>query len=322
MRDEPLFTDLMTQYGNSLRVPGFALSYWKYIGANSYQKANIQPSAAPYPVILISHGLGTGKMLHTSQAENLASHGYIVMGIDHTYSSAATLFPDGTITSFTTELPNENFQQEAGELEQIWLADIKYILQQLQPLNEGHIQEATSFQHQIDLKHIGIMGHSFGGATAYDALKTNPELIAGINMDGTLTNSDEPDDKSEGNKPFLFLFSDSFVKNSAQLSANTSIPQEARQLLEKEQRIIRHTIQQGGYGVHIQGTEHFNYTDLQLYSDLLKYTGMTGEIDGKRGSELVNKLILQFFDQALKGTATPPWSELSSTYPEVEMYQP
>jgi len=35
----------------------------------------------------------------TALAEDLASHGYVVAGIDHTYESHATAFPDGRVTT-------------------------------------------------------------------------------------------------------------------------------------------------------------------------------------------------------------------------------
>lgn len=319
------FSNVMNGYGNSFGLPSFTLKYWKYIGANSYQAAEIQQKVTSYPVVLISHGLGTSKMLHTSQAENLASHGYIVIGIDHTYSSVATLFPDGKVTTFTTELSDKNIQAASGKLEQIWLEDIKYMLEQLEVLNQGDVEGAARFQDRLDLSRIGIMGHSFGGAVAYDAVQANPNLLAGINMDGTLLNSADPEDFSENlsgeNKSFLFMFPDSFVQNSTELPENTSISQEISQLMKKERKIINHHIQHGGYGIHIKGTEHFNFTDLQLYSNLLKYTGMTGKIDGKRGAEIVNSLIIQFFDQTLKDKAAPPLSDITLTYPEVEFYQ-
>lgn len=56
----------------------------------------------------------------------------------------------------------------------------------------------------------------------------------------------------------------------------------------------------GGGKLYIKGTAHFNFTDLQLYSSLLKYTGMTGSIDGGRSNEIVNQLVLDFFNRHLK----------------------
>jgi hypothetical protein len=49
-----------------------------------------------YPVVFLSPG-GNGSFLeqHAAQAEELSSHGYVVVGISHTYESLVTVFPDG-----------------------------------------------------------------------------------------------------------------------------------------------------------------------------------------------------------------------------------
>lgn len=52
--------------------------------------------------------------------------------------------------------------------------------------------------------------------------------------------------------------------------------------------------------VYIEGTEHYNFTDLQLYSKLLKQLGMTGDIDGERSADIVNRVRFGFFQQAFK----------------------
>lgn len=318
MMNTQSFRDLMDQYGQSLGTSGLALQYWKYIGANSYQEAPVK-QGGPYPVVLVSHGLGNSKMLHTSQAENLASHGYIVIGIDHTYSSIATLFPNGKVTPFKTEFSDDNFQEEAMKLETVWLADIKYILEQLQLINNGDIKEAAQFQHHLDLSAIGMMGFSFGGATAYDAVKEYPELTSGINMDGTLINVGE---EALENKPFLFLMSDFVAEIGNQLSTNPSIPENTLQLLKKEQEMINHTLQHGGYAFHLKGADHYNFTDLQLYSNALSYIGMTGKIKSRQSAEIVNALIVQFFDQTLKKDEAKSLSDLMKMYPEIKSYKP
>lgn len=326
MMKEPSFTALTTQFANSLGIPQFVLQYWKYIGANSYSEAQVLRTDAPYPVVLMSHGLGTMRMLHTSQAENLASHGYIVLGMDHTYSSAATLFPDGKVTAFMTPFSNDHFQDDAVQLGERWLEDIKYMVQQIKHINNGDVKEAMQFHQLLDLNAVGIMGHSFGGAVAFEAINLIPELSAGINMDGTLINANR---KNEENKPFLFMVSDFLAISSSELANNRNIPKDALEHLKKEREVIDDTIQKGGYAVNIKGTEHYNYTDLQLFSNLLSYTGMTGKIEGKRSAEIINELIIRFFDQTLNSQSPKQESsknenissllKIKETYPEVKI---
>ena len=53
-------------------------------------------SRQKYPVVILSPGLGNSRLVYSVRAQSLASHGYIVVSIDHPYD-ALTEFPDGTI---------------------------------------------------------------------------------------------------------------------------------------------------------------------------------------------------------------------------------
>ncbi|MFD1776078.1 alpha/beta hydrolase family protein [Paenibacillus rhizophilus] len=295
-QDPQIFHNYISAFAEGLHLPAFALDYWKYARSHSFHDAPVLPSLKPYPLVIISHGLGTSRMLHASQAENLASHGYIVAAIDHTYSTAATAFSDGRITGFKTELSAEDIYDKAPAIGEIWTQDVEFVLNQLDSLNAGRVE--SDFKGKIDLDNVGIMGHSFGGATAYNAAYTIDKIKAGINMDGSLLELD----RDQLNKPFMFLQSDASA-NIIEALDDPAVPEEIRERFAKETQIARHVVERGGKSIHIKGTAHFNFTDLQFYSPLIKYMGMTGSIDGDRGAYLVNRYVLDFFDKYLKGGA-------------------
>lgn len=89
--DAKIMNPMAKNYG----LPGFTFEHLKYVLSHSYKKADISSANSSYPLIVINPGFGSSRFLHTSQAENLASHGYIVAAIDHTYNTFATVFPDG-----------------------------------------------------------------------------------------------------------------------------------------------------------------------------------------------------------------------------------
>ncbi|NGM84696.1 hypothetical protein G5B47_20040 [Paenibacillus sp. 7124] len=310
-QDPQIFHNYISAFAEGLHLPAFALDYWKYARSHSFQDAPVLPSPKPYPLVIISHGLGTSRMLHASQAENLASHGYIVAAIDHTYSTAATAFSDGRITGFTTELSAEDIYDKARVIGEIWTQDVEFVLNQLDSLNAGRIE--SDFTGKIDMNNTGIMGHSFGGATAYNAAYTIGKIKAGINMDGTLIDLD----RDQLNKPFMFLQSDDSA-NMAEALDDPAVPEEIRGRISKELKIARHVIERGGQSIHIKGTAHFNFTDLQFYSPLIKYLGMTGSIDGYRGAYLVNRYVLDFFDKYLKGGAGELINRPHADDPEID----
>ncbi|AKG36268.1 alpha/beta hydrolase family protein [Paenibacillus durus] len=310
-QDAQIFHNYIAAFAEGLHLPAFALDYWKYSRSHSFQDAPVLSSAKPYPLVIINHGMGTSTILHASQAENLASHGYIVAAIDHTYSTAATAFSDGRITGFTTELSAKDVHDKARAIGEIWTQDVEFVLSRLEALNAGRIE--SDFKGKIDLDNVGIMGHSFGGATAYNAAYTMDKIKAGINMDGTLLELD----RDQINKPFMFLQSDDSAKMIEALD-DPAVPEEIKERIAKEIKITRHVIERGGKSIHIKGTAHYNFTDLQFYSPLIKYMGMTGSIEGHRGAFLVSRYVLDFFDKYLKDGAGALINGPDANDPEVE----
>ena len=73
--------------------------------ALSTVRTNAVSDAAPardegsLPLVVLSPGFTNPRSTLTGLAEDLASHYYVVAGIDHTYESFATAFPDGRVTT-------------------------------------------------------------------------------------------------------------------------------------------------------------------------------------------------------------------------------
>ena len=58
---------------------------------------NVSTAKRRYPVVIFSHGLGRVAAHYTAFLENLASHGYIVVGVDSPFFSSILKMPDGRI---------------------------------------------------------------------------------------------------------------------------------------------------------------------------------------------------------------------------------
>lgn len=73
----------------------------------SHVLANATPAvrSGGFPVVLFSHGLGSTTFAYTAQIEDLISHGYVVIAIEHTDMATAVLFPDGQVRCFQTRTP-------------------------------------------------------------------------------------------------------------------------------------------------------------------------------------------------------------------------
>ncbi|CAI6046498.1 hypothetical protein PAECIP112173_01217 [Paenibacillus sp. JJ-100] len=312
--NKEMFKTYIQSFSSSLKLPEFVLDYWKYSHSNSYENVEILSSTTPYPVVLLSHGMGTSRVLQASQAENLASHGFIVVTIDHTYSTFATLFPDGRVTGYTTKMTTIDDRREIGN---IWTKDVEFVIDQIENLNSGAID--SQFKGKIDVDNIGAMGHSFGGATAFNATYLDHRIKAGINMDGSLY---EVENRDDINKPFMFIRSGSFEDWLAHFENDRNSDDEINKFLSDELHIIKNVIQNRGSAIYVKGTEHFNFTDLQFYSELIKLTGITGDINGKRGTSIVNQYVLDFFNKQLKGKGGNLIEGPNTLYPEVKIIDP
>lgn len=129
--------------------------------------------------------------------------------IDHTYNTFATKFPDGRITTSTTNdlfSPDHDYQTERGnrdKLGKVLTDDVAFVLDQFELIQSGKIP--SHLKGRINLGNVGVFGHSIGGATAYDA-SYDPRIAVGIDFDGGLYRLRE----REGlRKPFLFINSES-----------------------------------------------------------------------------------------------------------------
>jgi hypothetical protein len=56
--------------------------------------------------------------------------------------------------------------------------------------------------------------------------------------------------------------------------------------------------------VYIEGTDHYDYSDLPLLTPLAPQLGLKGPINGKRVTVIVNDYLLSFFDMTLRGDSS------------------
>lgn len=269
-----------------------------------------------YPIIIFSHGFAAAdKNSNTAQCEELASHGYVVIGISHTYFSASTQFPDGreiTINKLLNKLQNINLDkaiEKSNEFIEIWIADVKFVIDTIEKLTKD---KNSFFYDKLDIKKIGIFGHSYGGATSIQSCSKDCRIKCAVDMDGSLFG--EPI-KEKINKPTLFILADESLKpfSVEQIRRLKNIPQ----ILKGINKIINKTInefiennKETSKKIIIEDTKHMAFCDLALIKNstifgkiysLFNSNGFgIGEIDGKKVTKIVNSNLVNFFDKYLK----------------------
>jgi predicted dienelactone hydrolase len=180
-------------------APYAAPAVWDYLSSLAGVRAptvrtnscvNAQILDGAYPVIVFTHGY-TGMLTdYTFLFEDLASRGYVVASIGHTYESTAVSFPDGrfvrsVLGSLLTTAPID--EQTIYLAESARLDDVSFVLDELTRLNN---RPGSSLAGHLDTASIAIAGHSLGGLTALQAIAREPRIRAAVVLDGVAIDGD------------------------------------------------------------------------------------------------------------------------------------
>ncbi|MFC9687429.1 alpha/beta hydrolase family protein [Kribbella sp. NPDC056951] len=158
-----------------------------WVGARSHGVLMAPVRRGRYPVVVFSPGFGVPRGLASVVVAELASRGYVVVTVDHTYEAAAVEFPGGRLEIQT--LPATGYALTARATR---IADVRFVLDQLTRLARGTNPDAAQrplpdgLGQILDLGKIGAFGHSAGGITAADVMDVDRRVRAGIDLDGQL----------------------------------------------------------------------------------------------------------------------------------------
>jgi predicted dienelactone hydrolase len=288
----------------------------KRVETHSWTDRGVSSEEAMYPVIILRAGGGALSSDYTTLAEDLASHGYIVVSFDAPYRTVITAFPDGRVAiraaggDFDRMPSSPNTQYLAKQLMSTWIADTKFVLDQLQDLNAN--DPTGRLKGKFDMQMVGIAGHSLGGATAAQFCHDDPRCKAGIDIDGMPFGSVI----QEGlHQPFFFLMSD----HSREESGSES------QTVERNiESIYGHVPEGKRWGMTIMGANHFTFSD-QMFTKspimtfFLRRAGVMGSLEKRRGLAITSACVHTFFDVYLKGAHSDEMSSLPALYPELKM---
>ena len=171
-----------------LDVPKAAVS-WAATNRWAHVDAPVDRLHGRWPVVLFSPGLGMPRELYTASTDDLASRGFVVISMSHTYDSFAVEFPGGRVET----TPQHNGDPATLKtLIDARVADTRFVLDQLTMLDLGVNPDAEGrplppgLRGALDLSKVGMFGHSYGGYTAGEAMYYDRRIDAGANMDGTM----------------------------------------------------------------------------------------------------------------------------------------
>jgi dienelactone hydrolase len=283
---------------------------------HSWSDAEVSSEQAMFPVVILRAGGGALSSDYTTLAEDLASHGYIVVSFDAPYRTVITAFPDGRVATraaggdFDRMPSSPNTQHLATQLMSAWITDTKFVLDQLQELNAN--DPAGRFKGKFDMQKVGIAGHSLGGATAAQFCHDDPRCKAGIDIDGMPFGNVIQDGLHQ---PFFFLMSDHSREE----------PGLESQTVERNiESIYDHVPEGKRWGMTIVGANHFTFSD-QMFTKspimmfFLRRAGVMGSLEKRRGLAVTGACVRTFFDVFLKGSPAEEMNNLPSLYPELKI---
>ena len=275
--------------------------------------APVDAEDGPYPVLVFSPSANPPHF-YTALFEELASHGYVVAGIAHTYETIPiSAFPKGGVRllnpkslagafSIPGKRPYAHDLRERAKLIDVKTADIRFVLGELATANAGHELLAG----QLDLSRLGVLGHSFGGAAAAEACRLDDGIRAGASIDGGLWRAPQ-DVAARG--PFLQLFGEHPELTmpcaeaiSAKYYANAEYCEADRETTVGAWQAL-HERARPGASVLVRGAGHASFIDwpmLPLWRVSMARRGLGSPAPGVVW-RVASDYLLDFFGEHLRG---------------------
>jgi predicted dienelactone hydrolase len=262
---------------------------------------------ARYPVLIYEPSWDGMRTENTALSEEFASHGYIVVGLDHPYGSLATVFPGGRVVrtvlsdehAYDSDTSYQDFVRTIETQIMLRAADLRFVLDRLRALDAS--DPKGSLSGRLDLERIGVFGFSLGGGVAAQAGWSDPRLKACLDMDGVMAGESF---EQGAHAPFFLMAGADPVPPDAMPNATPARRREMglewNQFVQMKKLFEEH----GGYWLSINAVKHFNFSDYAFSSPLRKLS-RSGRIDPRRAAQIVREYGLAFFNRYLKGTAQP-----------------
>lgn len=291
--------------------------YLAFLRAHAQWQAPPTTQAGLFPVLLFDHRWGGARTQDTALLEDLASHGYMVVAVDHPYIASHVLLPDGHVALQAVDL--DHFPGNAADTIHLWNAtlstwvqDDRYVLDTLQTKSQ---QRSFLLYHAFDVARVGALGHSFGGAAAMALCGVDPRVVAAVNMDGWIF--DGLAHRTSAHQ-ILLLYSGNEPKRRLQLQDQHL--QSVEDIMDRtDEGIVDRNLKQfGGTVLYIAASQHMDFSDQPLLPPL-HLGSFTGPIAPVRMQQILRQTMLAFFNKALRQETAASLDQLPQTFHDVTM---
>lgn len=164
-----------------------------------HEGAPVRRTGGRWPVVVFSHGAHDHRADNTIVVQELASHGYVVVTVDHT-DDAFSEFPDGRVI-----VPLRDPEHALGPED--FARDIRFVLDRVEDLDAGcnpdaeHRALPAGLRGALDLHRIGAFGWSKGATATARVMYADRRVRAGLSLDGPM----QPVMTGELDRPFMLM---------------------------------------------------------------------------------------------------------------------
>jgi hypothetical protein len=305
---QPVHEGIRTEYMDFLTfhwlkgrspVPLVTIPDDAYLFVRPHGRNDASIASGMFPVVVFSPGYDGVYQIYTSFIEDLVSHGFVVVSINHPYVSGITVFPDGYSIGLA-EVPTDPVNQSAFfnmSLRTI-VGDAEFVLDTITEMNATD----PEFMGHFDLSHVGMYGHSFGGANTAVCCYEDARFTAGLTLDGVFYKQFIPGNITT---PLLYMFAESRLANDSTVDY-----------------MWNHTIDDT-FRMSIAGSTHYAFTDVGvLLSHLVPLLPPSllgfGSIAPKRMINITRTYVTVFFEVTLEGAPLETLLNLSDQFNEVQ----
>lgn len=278
--------------------------------------SSIAQYSKEWPLLVFGSALGTNRNFYNALISQVASSGYVVITYDTPYTTDIVLYDNGTTvfgnSSILFESNHTSLIIKATDETNIRAQDTSYIIDQFS--NTTFVSSVIPGCNScLNTSHVGVFGHSIGGATAA-TVTLNDTIVAGaLDFDGTVWG----DVVEQGlNKPFMLMVEEGNTRNAVN---ETPFDNWAR---------MWPRLSSAKFDLIVNDSSHYTFSDYPLVFELLDILPANDTIlegllltrmNGTRAFHIVTTYATSFFDWLLKDGSPDLIAASSSLFPEVTL---